>query len=432
MPSPAQFCRALAIAVVLLPARLLAAPGDLDTGFGTGGIAVIDLGGSESAYSAALDSRNRIVLVGSKNGDILVARVTRGGIVDTTFGNDYNADGTPDGYVLIDFGLGATESGSKVLIDSLDRIYVIGTSIQLGLNTSIVVRLLADGTPDTTFAANLTLMGVNYQCAFAGGLSGAFDANGYLYVLGTVAVPGSMSAGVFSAVDPDGNLSYVYCTEMHPSVGGDRGNAGTVVQSDGKPVFAGTASNDIYVARAQALSQSLDYAYGTSGFSIVSHLAVGSAQPQNVLSAGDMTIDADPASAHFDKPVVVGSVDTNILALRFDISGALDSAFHNGDGWNDIDFGGVEYGKAVALDNNGRIVVAGESDSVSIAVARLRRDGFRDFSFGPNGDGKLLTNPSLGTVSVSDLVINSNGRILVVGGAHGHTDILLVRYLGGN
>jgi uncharacterized delta-60 repeat protein len=424
----------LLVGVLLFPSRLLAAPGDLDTTFGTGGIAVIDFGGSETAVSAALDSQNRIVLVGSKNGDILVARIKKSGAVDTSFGNDYNGDGILDGYTLIDHGF--SEYGSKVLIDSLDRIYIVGTTYEFGYATSIVARLLADGTPDTTFAWWWSLTGYNYQCIYTTGISGALDASGNLYTFGTVAVPGSVSGGSYSAMDPDGNIWHSSCAEIHPSgfASADKGSAGVTIQSDGKPLYAGSTGNDLYIARGQALSQNLDLGYGTNGngMTIVSHLAIGSAQPQNVLQAWDSAIDTNPASAHYDKPVVVGNVDTNILVMRFDTAGAFDATFNAGAGYRDIDFGGVEYGRAIAYDNNGRIVVAGESDGGSIAVARVKKNGNLDTGFGPNGDGKLLTNPALGVVSVFDLVINSQGKILVVAGAYNRSDILLVRYLGGN
>lgn len=422
------------LAIALAPARLLAAPGDLDTSFGTGGIAVIDFGGSETASSAALDSQNRIILVGSKNGDILVARIKKSGAVDTSFGNDYNGDGVLDGYVLIDYGY--NEYGSHVLVDSLDRIYLFGTSDPLGYPTSIVGRLQADGTYDSTFAWWWSLTGFNYQCNHTTDNSAYFDASGNIHTLGTVAVPGSVSGGSFTTLDPDGNVAYAYCSEIHPSgyVSADKGSAGVTVQSDGKPLFAGSTGNDLYIARGQVLSQNLDLGYGASGngITMISHLAIGSAQPQNVLQAWDSAIDTDPASAHYDKPVVVGNVDTNILVMRFDTSGGFDATFNNGNGYRDIDFGGVEYGRAIAYDNNGRIVAAGESDGGSIALARVKKNGHLDFGFGPNGDGKLLTNPALGVVSVVDLVINPQGKILVVGGAYSRTDILLVRYLGGN
>ena len=67
-------------------------PGDLDTGFGSGGLTFTDIGTAtgDKAYSVAIQTDGKIVVAGaSKNGvddDFAVGRYTILGSVDNTFG----------------------------------------------------------------------------------------------------------------------------------------------------------------------------------------------------------------------------------------------------------------------------------------------------------------------------------------------------------
>ncbi|MEX2080514.1 MAG: hypothetical protein WEC33_02775, partial [Dehalococcoidia bacterium] len=61
------------------PGAALAAPGDLDTSFGTGGVVVTDFGGEDLERDAAVDSLGRVVVVGDSEvseteQEIIIAR----------------------------------------------------------------------------------------------------------------------------------------------------------------------------------------------------------------------------------------------------------------------------------------------------------------------------------------------------------------------
>ena len=71
--------------------------------------------------------------------------------------------------------------------------------------------------------------------------------------------------------------------------------------------------------------------------------------------------------------------------------GALTPAF-DGDGKVITDFGGDDYGYSLALQNDGKLVVAGYSDAAGttdLAIARYNGDRSLDTSF--DGDGKVIT-----------------------------------------
>jgi uncharacterized delta-60 repeat protein len=61
--------------------------GQLDTSFGSGGMAILQLtGGPDRAYQAQLQSDGSILVAGNANGDLFVTRLTPNGQLDTTFG----------------------------------------------------------------------------------------------------------------------------------------------------------------------------------------------------------------------------------------------------------------------------------------------------------------------------------------------------------
>src|SRR5690349_19218725 len=125
--------------------------------------------------------------------------------------------------------------------------------------------------------------------------------------------------------------------------------------------------------------------------------------------------------------------------------GALDPTFSS-DGKVTTDFGSArgDSGYAIALQADGRIVVAGQSSDYSspccdhdFAVARYHSDGSPDMSF--DGDGKVITgfgSNSFGAThdGATAVAIQPDGKILVAGASMafsssgGNADFALVRY----
>lgn len=85
---------------------------------------------------------------------------------------------------------------------------------------------------------------------------------------------------------------------------------------------------------------------------------------------------------------------------------------------------------ALAIQSDGKIVAAGATDGVSrdFAVARYNSDGALDVTFGDNG--RVITDFFGGRDSVYAIAIQSDGKILAVGGATGLVgpDFGLARY----
>ena len=129
-----------------------------------------------------------------------------------------------------------------------------------------------------------------------------------------------------------------------------------------------------------------------------------------VLGNGD---DARALAVQPDGKLLVagrGAFDNFILA-RFNPDGSLDPTFgpgdFEGDGKVSTNFGGADSAEAIALLPDGRFVVAGTVDD-RLALARYNADGTLDVTFG--GDGKLVT--GLPAEAVAALVLTVGGKLL--------------------
>jgi len=121
--------------------------------------------------------------------------------------------------------------------------------------------------------------------------------------------------------------------------------------------------------------------------------------------------------------------DFNFVVMLLNTDGTLDKSF-NGKGYIFIDFSGDDEASAVAIQSDGKIVVAGTTDYFSrqkFAVARLLSNGFLDISFG-NFTGKVISDFGNNTIA-NCMAIQGNGKIIVGGAYFGSTEeCILARY----
>lgn len=137
--------------------------------------------------------------------------------------------------------------------------------------------------------------------------------------------------------------------------------------------------------------------------------------------------------ANGDGLLVADVSDISVTCTDVVFSSALDPGFGSG-GMRLIDFnGGDDRVRAVALQDDGKIVLAGEASSANnvattFALARLEPDGTLDGTFGQGG---LVTTP-IGSIAATAaaLAIQPDGRILVAGRAFvtSRFDIAVARY----
>ncbi|MEC8971313.1 MAG: delta-60 repeat domain-containing protein, partial [Actinomycetota bacterium] len=129
------------------------------------------------------------------------------------------------------------------------------------------------------------------------------------------------------------------------------------------------------------------------------------------------------------KIVVAGSATNDFFVARYTTSGDLDTDF-SGDGIHTFDLGAgnADHLWGMKIQDDGKIVVTGMNSSGNVAVARLTSTGAMDSGFGSGG----ITVTDIGGSDDQsyDLVIASDGKIIIGGytNANGKYDFMAARY----
>ncbi len=115
---------------------------------------------------------------------------------------------------------------------------------------------------------------------------------------------------------------------------------------------------------------------------------------------------------------VVGVVMATTAGQAFAAAGDLDTTFSENGKVTTNFTPGDDPGFGVAVQADGKIVVAGTADFFAeFALARYNADGTPDSTF--SGDGKVTTNFTPGDDSAFGVAIQSDGKIVAAGGAGG-------------
>jgi uncharacterized delta-60 repeat protein len=139
------------------------------------------------------------------------------------------------------------------------------------------------------------------------------------------------------------------------------------------------------------------------------------------------------------KLVVAGyttyAYDSQFLLARFNSDGSLDTTFGSGSGWITTSLSsGSNFINDIVLQDDGKILAAGNSGDYSasdFALARYNPDGSLDTTF--DGDGFVITDFAGGTDTANGVALAADGKIVVAGTAFtappwSSYDIALARY----
>jgi uncharacterized delta-60 repeat protein len=411
---------ALIALIVALPALAagvaLAAPGDLDSGFGSGGRLTLDE--SDLVRALALQPDGRILVGGDlPTGGMpgyegVVYRLNPGGSLDPTFAST--------GAVRLGLEVGAAALGlqpdGKVLAAGASR------------GNAAVYRLTAQGLPDPTFHEDglVTIDSGGSEDVHAL----ALQPDGKILVAGETYPSGSAGGDpVVYRLNPDGTPD------------GDFGSGGTAriegtpdermfalaLQPDGKIVVAGPArvgdDTDAVVHRLEA-DGTLDDDFAQGGTFEIDEGGTEFAYALAQQPDGRLLVVGASGRANT-------TADTFVYRLRSD--GTPDPAFGRA-GRVGIDDGAVTIGAAAALQRDGRLVVAGvalDDSDYDAVVYRLNPDGSRDRGFGAGGARRLKRD----TAELADAVaVQQDGKVILGGATETGTirRALLYRLQGGD
>ena len=399
--------------------------GDLDKStFNTTGMVVTDLlGASDIGKSVAIQSDGKIVITGySNNGvdnDFAVVRYNVDGSLDTTFGTG--------GKVATDFGT-SDDYGMSVAIQTDGKIVVAGYSNWGGDNDFAVARYETNGSLDTSFNTDGKVT-VDFGYANDSSVAIAIQSDGKIVIAGSSYNGTDNDFGVMrfnnngvldTAFDVDGAVNTPVGT-------GDDIGYSVAIQTDGKIIVAGKSNNgtndDFAIVRYNT-NGSLDTTFGTTGI-ITTPIGTGDDVGYSVAIQSDGKIVVAGSSNN-------GSND-DFAIVRYNTNGTLDTTFGTTGKITTPIGTASDVGYSVAIQTDGKIVVAGKSNNGAnndFAVVRYNTNGSLDTTFGTTGK---VTIP-IGTANDVgySVAIQSDGKIVVTGGSNNgvNDDFAVVRLHG--
>jgi uncharacterized delta-60 repeat protein len=356
--------------------------GTFDTSFGSGGVASNVLtSGPEALTSMALQPDGTVVAAGLVNvkgtREVLVARYTAGGALDTTFG----------GTGWVSAGLGSTDSYAHAVgLQSTGKIVAAGqTRNSQGTYDSVILRYTATGKLD------------------------------------------SGSGGFGQAGRKGSTLGYTILSMGSTGLSEDQINA-LAIQPDDKIVTVGSAYDPNYVNAQLTLMRfnangTPDTTFNGGSPVLLPASTPGWSEGYAVALQPDGKIVVAGDSGTYDAG---GNRQENFLVARYNPDGTPDTSFNNGAGATVIPIASWTYNQShgVAIDGSGRIVVGGalrqtvtsQTSAYGTAVARLNPDGTLDTTYGTNGikTGAVLTTSEY---AVGGLAIASDGSYYLAGDA---------------
>ncbi|MEP7143351.1 MAG: T9SS type A sorting domain-containing protein [Ferruginibacter sp.] len=396
--------------------------GSPDNTFDNDGRQTTNFGSSNDiGYSLAIQKDGKILLAGytssGGNNNFAVVRYNINGGPDNTF----NGNGKQIAHLGSDMQI-----GNSLALQTNGKIVVAGYTLNGTYTDFAIARFNVDGSPDTSFDSD-GLLTTDFTSSddYAGSLAIQSDDKiivaGYSYIYS----PETEQQIAVARYNPDGGLDNSFSDNGKLSGDNKQGytsfNA-TAIQTDGKIVAAGSTWNgsnyDFAIARYNT-NGSLDNTFSNDGKQTTDFGGTDSA----------ISIKIQP-----DGKIVVGGNCGNKFAIaRYNANGTADNTFSD-DGKQVISMGFADVCQSIALQTDGKIVVAGYTftdtnyDSAFFAIARLNSNGTLDNTF--SDDGKQLTDFDSSPSFAASVAIQKDGKIVVGGRSYlnNQNNFSLARY----
>jgi uncharacterized delta-60 repeat protein len=376
--------------------------------FSHGSVGAIQIGSGELSNQNLADYQSQLAAIGSsltETGDILLygCNVAQGNegqkfvnALATRTGADVAASSDLTGFAALG---GDWELESVIGVIEFQSINNKNYNNLLLVN-SMPTFYVFDGNSSTSFSS--LNVGSAYSCVV--------QENGKIIATGYTCVSINNNDFALARYNIDGSLDKTFGIDGKVTtdfLGVD--GASSVVLASGKIVVAGGAKSDFALSRYNN-DGSLDISFDGDG-----KVTTDFGSQSDYGSALVVQLDG--------KILVAGQANGNFALARYNIDGSLDTGF-GVNGKVNTDFGSnFDYGHCVALQKDGKIVMAGGANG-DFALSRYNNDGSFDISF--DGDGKVTTDFGSQSGYGSALVVQLDGKILVAGQANGN--FALARY----
>jgi uncharacterized delta-60 repeat protein len=317
-------------------------------------------------------------LSGTLSIDFLVVRYNNDGSLDTSFGDpDPLNPPLHRGYVITSFGTGVDQA-HVALLQPDGKIVVGGYSGSVV--SSVVARYNSDGTLDATFGS--------------------------------------------------GGKLFLVVPSIH----------GLAIQSDGKLLLGGDSQGDSFAVARLDPNGALDSSFGTGGKVVVNATTGKHGGSATGSAIAIQRVPAVTGEERIVVGGTSDSGGGRVFTLmRFKPNGATDSTFGSSGRVYTSFFGFGDQILSLAVDSTNRIVAAGLTNTANsscglyvqdFALARYTQDGVLDNSF--SGDGRLTTDVYGGSDWARSVALQPDGKILVAGFAWSSDntvgDFALMRY----
>ncbi len=386
-----------------------AQPGSLDKTFGNEGTTVFRFDSNDiiGFRSSAMQLDGKTIVVGKISnpdvdyGDFLVARFTKDGFIDSTFGIN--------GHAHVKFNTVTAIEADGVCIQPDQKIVVVGYSADGLFDTEyrgLIARFNTDGSLDASFGQGGMVVS-NYSFNNQYRTSATID--------GKIIVIGQTSNNILlSRYLSDGTLDLDFGQNGNTTYTSPSNGSCVSIQNDHKVLVGGTAGNfsgqpDKMLVLRYLENGSLDQTFGTDGAVKTDYglnndnlLQIGLQSDGKIVGVGKTGVEFDPD-------------DAKIACIRYTSDGQIDSSFGT-DGKNTIYFDDTAAsGTAVAIQQNDKILIAGYttiSGNFEDVVIRLNANGIQDSSFGT--DGKTFVSMT-GSDSPGGIFLQPDNKIVIAG-----------------
>jgi uncharacterized delta-60 repeat protein len=339
------------------------------------------------------------------------------------------------GKAITPIGSGA-DSATAIALQPDGKVVVAGTCANGTFTAFCAVRYNANGTLDTAFGNNGTVItpvgsGASYATAIAR------QSDGKLVLAGTCekndqanfcALRYNANGSIDAGFGADGTGTAV--TRMGPNSPNGSNASAVAIQPSGAIILVGACYGEVrsgFCALRYNSNGIVDTGFGSAG-SVISYLGTSSSSGASAIALqpdGQMVL----AGACSREPRT-DLFNSSFCALRYSADGALDTRFGSR-GAVSVAIGNFnDYARSVVIQSNGKAVISGSCVGFGDdfrnkhCAIRLNTNGALDSSFG--NSGKIVTLAVDGYAY--SLVLKPDDKLILAGGCDGR-DYCALRYL---